>query len=229
MTTLAPEGYGDLVDLIGAEVRTTRLRAVRAANTELVTMYRRIGRQILQHQQAEPWGSGVITRPASDLHREFPGMTGLSATNLQYMRAFAAAWTTGPISPQLVGKSPWGHIRALLDQLADPDLRYAARDAAHGRSRQVLEHATGLHRRIGADAGNFTDHLDPIDADHAREIVKDPYVFDFLDLTERSRERAIVQIAAAFTGTLEPTTSALAHSTDDDGQLAADDATDPQP
>jgi len=57
----------------------------------------------------------------------------------------------------------------------------------------VLEHhiATGLHRRIGAAPSNFADHLEPVDADQAQEIVKDPYVFDFLDLTERSRERAI--------------------------------------
>ncbi len=33
--SLVPDGYSGLVDLIGVEVRTTRLRAARAANTEL--------------------------------------------------------------------------------------------------------------------------------------------------------------------------------------------------
>jgi ubiquinone biosynthesis protein COQ9 len=98
---LVPEGYGDLVGLIGAEVRTTRLRAARAANTELVRMNWRIGRLILERQQTQPWGSAVIRKLAADLRREFP-MTGLSATNLQYMRAFAAAWTSEPIPPQPV-------------------------------------------------------------------------------------------------------------------------------
>jgi len=51
VTPLVPEGYGDLVGLIGAEVLMTRLRAVRAANTELVRMNWRIGRLILEHQQ----------------------------------------------------------------------------------------------------------------------------------------------------------------------------------
>jgi predicted nuclease of restriction endonuclease-like (RecB) superfamily len=195
VTSLVPEGYGDLVGLIGAEVRTTRLRAARAANTELVRMNWRIGRLILERQQIQPWGSAVIRQLAADLRREFPDMTGLSATNLQYMRAFAAAWTTEPISPQPVGKLPWGHVRTLLDQLDDPNLRdwYAERDVGNGWSRQVLEHhiATGLHRRIGAAPSNFTEHLDEVDADQAQEIVKDPYVFDFLDLAERSRERVI--------------------------------------
>jgi predicted nuclease of restriction endonuclease-like (RecB) superfamily len=196
VVSLVPDGYGDLVDLIGAEVRTTRLRAARAANTELVAMNWRIGRLILERQQVEPWGSGVIKRLALDLRREFPGMTGLSATNLQYMRAFAAAWPDqDAISQRSVGKLPWGHICTLLDQLDSPDLRewYAERDAVNSWSRPVLEHhiATGLHRRVGAAPSNFTDHLEPVDADQAQEIVKDPYVFDFLDLAERSRERAI--------------------------------------
>jgi predicted nuclease of restriction endonuclease-like (RecB) superfamily len=154
-------------------------------------IYWRIGRLILERQRTQPWGSAVIRRLALDLRREFPDMTGLSATNLQYMRAFAAAW---PDFPTGCGKLPRGHIRTLL-QLNDLTLRdwYAERDAVNGWSRQVLEHhiATGLHRRVGSAPSNFVDHLDPVDADQAQEIVKDPYVFDFLDLAERSRERAI--------------------------------------
>ena len=118
MTSLStvPDGYGGLVDAVGVEVRTTRLRAARSANTVLVRLYWRIGRLILDRQQAQPWGSKVIRQLAADLRREFPDMTGLSATNLQYMRAFAAAWSAEPISPQPVGTLPWGHVRALLAQ-----------------------------------------------------------------------------------------------------------------
>jgi hypothetical protein len=66
-------------------------------------MYWRIGRLILIRQENEPCGSGVIKRLAGDLRREFPDMKGLSPTNLQYMRAFAAAWPgTDPISQRVV-------------------------------------------------------------------------------------------------------------------------------
>jgi len=208
---VVPASYGDLLGRISSEVRSTRLRAARAVNSELVAMNWRIGQLILRRQENEPWGSGVIKQLAADLRREFPSMTGLSATNLQYMRAFAAAWPT-VISPLAVGKLPWGHVRTLLDQLKDPALRdwYAQRDATNGWSRPVLEHhiATGLHRRIGAAPSNFADHLDPVDADQAQEIVKDPYVFDFLDLTERSHERAIEQ---ALTDRLQETLAELGH------------------
>jgi predicted nuclease of restriction endonuclease-like (RecB) superfamily len=127
------------------------------------------------------------------------------------MRAFAAAWPgTDLISQRAVGKLPWGHVCTLLDQVKDQGLRdwYADRDVRNGWSRQVLEHhvATGLHQRIGAAPSNFDRHLDPVDADQAREIVRDPYVFDFLDLTERSTERALEQ---ALTDRLQDTLAEL--------------------
>jgi len=208
---LVPGGYGDLLAQIATEVRVARLRAARTVNSELLALYWRIGQLILIRQESEPWGSGVIKRLATDLRREFPDMKGLSPTNLQYMRAFAAAWPgTDPISLRPVGKLPWGHVCTLLNQVKDPALRdwYADRDARNGWSRPVLEHhvATGLHHRIGAAPSNFDQHLDPVDADQAREIVRDPYVFDFLDLTERSTERALEQ---ALTDRLQDTLAEL--------------------
>jgi predicted nuclease of restriction endonuclease-like (RecB) superfamily len=206
---LVPGGYGDLLAQIKSEVRVTRLQVARTANSELLAMYWRIGRLILSRQETEPWGSGVIKRLSRDLRGEFPDMKGLSPTNLQYMRAFAAAWPNA-ISQRPVGKLPWGHVCTLLDQVRDPALRdwYADRDARNGWSRPVLEHhvATGLHQRVGAAPSNFDQQLDPLDADQAREIVRDPYIFDFLDLTERSTERALEQ---ALTDRLQDTLAEL--------------------
>ncbi len=54
------------------------------------------------------WGAKVIERLAADLHREFPGMTGFSRTNLLYMRAFAEAWPKESFVQQVVGQIPWG-------------------------------------------------------------------------------------------------------------------------
>ena len=163
---LVPGGYGDLLEQITSEVRVARLRAARTVSSELLALYWRIGRLILIRQENEPWGSGVIKRLANDLRREFPDTKGLSPTNLQYMRASAAAWPdTDPISQRPVGKLPWGHVCTLLDQVKDPALRdwYADRDARDGWSRPVLEHhvATGLHQRVGAAPSNFDQHLDP--------------------------------------------------------------------
>jgi hypothetical protein len=66
-----------------------------------------IGRDILDRQNREGWGTKVIERLAQDLRSAFPGMRGFSRANLMYMRAFAEAWTDVAIVQQAVGQLPW--------------------------------------------------------------------------------------------------------------------------
>lgn len=93
------------------------------------------------------------------MRREFPEQTGLSRTNLLYMRSFAAAWPDRAIVPQLVGQLPWGHNRELLDKLDDPALRewYAREAVERGWSRNVLTNQimSNLHERAGLAPSNF--------------------------------------------------------------------------
>ena len=63
-----------------------------SVNRVLVLLYRGTGRDILARQESEGWRAKVVDRFAPDLGRAFPEMTGLSARNLKYMRAFTEAW-----------------------------------------------------------------------------------------------------------------------------------------
>ena len=208
-----PAGYSSLLAQVRREVTDARVKATRAANTELLGLYWRIGRLILAQQDQQGWGTKVIGRLSSDLQASFPGSTGFSPSNLQYMRGFAAAWPGDPTSLQGVGKSaadsaqpvslrsvgklPWGHVHTLLDKIKDQDARnwYAAADAENGWSRAVLEHhiATDLRSRSRGAPSNFAEQLLPQDSDQTAALLKDPYIFDFLDLADRASERAIEQ------------------------------------
>ena len=70
-------------------------RAALAANAELIQLYWQIGRDILERQARQGWGSKVIERLARDLRMAFPEMKGFSRANLLYMRAFAEVCMTG--------------------------------------------------------------------------------------------------------------------------------------
>src|SRR5689334_18025090 len=91
-STDIPQGYSVLLGELQELIRSARFRAALAVNYELIMLYWGIGRDILARQQTEGWGTRVIDRLADDLHRAFPDMTGLSARNLKYMRAFAQAY-----------------------------------------------------------------------------------------------------------------------------------------
>ena len=118
-----PSDYADLLAEIKTRVRTAQVRAAFAVSRELILLYWSIGRDILNRQQSEGWGTKVIERLAKDLGTEFPGVEGFSSRNLKYMRSFAEAWPEAEIVPQLVALLPWGHLRVLLDRLKERETR----------------------------------------------------------------------------------------------------------
>lgn len=192
---LLPAGYEELLGQLKERIRSARLRASLAANREMVLLYWQIGRDILARQAQKGWGAKVIDRLAADLHQTFPDMTGLSPRNLKYTRAFAAAWTDEPIVQQAAAQIPWFHNCVLLDKVKDPHERlwYARATVEHGWSRAVLVHwiESDLFRRQGKATTNFVKSLPAPESDLAREILKDPYKFEFLAMAGDVEERAL--------------------------------------
>lgn len=139
---IVPIGYEQLLRDLKDRIRLVQVKAALAVNRELVLLYWHIGREILQRQGQEGWGTKVIERLAKDLKQEFPEMKGFSRTNLLYMRAFAEAWDDEQIVQQIVGQIPWGHNVRLLDKASNRKERlwYAQQAIANGWSRAVLEH-----------------------------------------------------------------------------------------
>ena len=190
------DNYGSFLESLKTRVRSAQTQARRTVNTQLISLYWSIGHDILDRQEQEEWGSGVIGRLAADLHAEFPDMKGLSRSNLFYMRGFAAAWPES-IVQQPVGQLPWGHITVLLDKKLDPEARdwYAAAAVEHGWSRNVLMNMimNKTLERSGAAPSNFAQQLISPDSELAQQIAKDPYNFDFLGLSGEVAERDLEQ------------------------------------
>lgn len=88
-----PEDYPQFLDELEAQVRRARLRATRAANTELLILYWTLGHSLLERQHVHGWGSKVVDQLARDLRSEFLHMRGLSRRNLFYMRSFSTSST----------------------------------------------------------------------------------------------------------------------------------------
>ena len=76
---------------------------------------------------------------------------------------------------------------------AEERLWYARAAVANGWSRNVLVHwiESDLHKRQGRASTNFERSLPAPQSDLARELLKDPYNFDFLTLTQETEEREI--------------------------------------
>ncbi len=185
-----PKNYASLLASLKERIRAAQLRAAIAVNHELVTLYWHIGKEILERQGKEGWGSKVVEHLAKDLHKEFPGMGGLSDRNLKYMRAMAEAYTDGSIVQQLVAQLPWGHNILLLTKVKKSEHRqwYAQATITNGWSRAVLQAqvTTHAHRRQGKAVTNFKRTLPAERSDLAQQTLKDPYTFEFLNLPRTS-------------------------------------------
>jgi predicted nuclease of restriction endonuclease-like (RecB) superfamily len=190
-----PADYALTLVALKKEIRESRLRTVLSANAAMVTAYWEVGRIILGRQEKEGWGARVIDRLSADLRQSFPDMQGLSARNLKYMRAFAAAWPDPAIVQRTVARIPWRQNIALLEQLSDPKTRlwYASQTLRHGWTQPILslQIESALHERQGKAVSNFPATLPPAESDLAAQVFKDPYLFDFLGTADERREREV--------------------------------------
>jgi predicted nuclease of restriction endonuclease-like (RecB) superfamily len=190
-----PDGYAEWLTDLKSRIHASQQRATLAVNRELIQLYWQIGRDILDRQARQGWGTKVIDRLSEDLRTTFPEMKGFSPRNLKYMRAFAEAWPDEAIVQGVLAQLPWYHHLALLDKLSGPVERqwYAAKAMEHNWSRNILvmQIETRLMERSGSAITNFQASLPKPLSDLARESLKDPYRFDFLGLTEQAQEREI--------------------------------------
>lgn len=185
--------YRSWLTSLKERIRIDQTRAVAAVNSELVLLYWQIGRDILERQKAQGWGAKVIDQLAADLRHEFPEMKGFSPRNLKYMRAFAEAWPDRQFVQQVVAQLPWGHNVRILDTISDHTERkwYVHSALEHGWSRNVLVHQieTRAHERQGAAITNFKVALPSPQSELAQQLIKDPYMLDFLTLATDAKER----------------------------------------
>lgn len=192
MNTL-PDSYPTLLNDLKERIRHSQVKAALAVNRELVLLYWHIGKEIIQRQQQEGWGSKVIQRLSDDLRKTFPSMKGLSSRNLKYMRAFAENWPEEEFVHQLGAQIPWKHNCTLMDKIKDREQRlwYINKTIENGWSRNILEHHIGanLYQRSGSAITNFANVLPQTQSDLANQLIKDPYHLDFLDITQEAKER----------------------------------------
>jgi predicted nuclease of restriction endonuclease-like (RecB) superfamily len=193
-----PAGYPEFLAQVKSRIAEARTKAVLAANSALIELYWEIGNEILTRSAREGWGSKVVGRLEADLRREFSDMTGLSRRNLLYMRALAEAWPGPeqggkPIVQRPVAQLPWGHNILLLTKLKrlDDRLWYAEQAVAQGWSKPVLQAqlATDLRGRKGKALSTFEQALPAPDSELVRDVIKDPYHFEFLSLGPEAKER----------------------------------------
>lgn len=94
---MLPDGYNDWRKDIISLIERSKLKAILSVNAELLTLYWKIGSDILTKQKRLGWGAQVIDRLSEDLSKTFPDDRGYSVRNLRNMKRFAMKYPDFPI------------------------------------------------------------------------------------------------------------------------------------
>ncbi len=191
--------YSALLQDIKTRIHRGQQKVAHSISTELTEMYWDIGNMIHERQQNEGWGAGIIPRLANDIVNELPEVKGFSERNLKRMlrfyREYAASEVADGKVPQAVAQLPWSHNALLIERVKDVRARlwYAEQIMIEGWSRNSLMQMikNNVFERQGAAVSNFTKRLPEIQSNLAQQTLKDPYVFDFLTLSEPFKEREL--------------------------------------
>lgn len=188
--------YIQVLDELKVKIRTAQVKAALSVNSQMVILYWEIGKTILERQKQAGWGAKIVETLAKDLQSSFPNMKGLSDRNLKYMRKFAETYPDFEIVQEVLAQITWYHNIALLDKVKDgtKQIWYAKKTVENGWSRNILVHQieSKLYDRQALGNNKTTNFLTALPAPQSelvQEVIKDPYNFDFLTLSEKSQEK----------------------------------------
>jgi predicted nuclease of restriction endonuclease-like (RecB) superfamily len=199
--------YVNWLKELKSKIQNVQLKAAVSVNKELLTFYWSLGEDIVIRQKNSKWGEGFIKQLSRDLSSSFPDMKGFSFSNLKYIKQWYLFYSDSfEKSQQAVGfilegqqlvaqitQIPWGHNIKIITKCKTKEeaLFYVNNTMKNNWSRSVLEHQieSGLWQREGTAITNFSETLPKNQSDLAKEVLKDPYIFDFLSLSKEHNER----------------------------------------
>ncbi len=183
-----------------------REKAYKAVNFAMVEAYWNVGKLIVEAQDGNEradYGDYILKNLSKELTAEFG--KGFTVTNLKYMRQF---YQTFPISHALRDQLSWTHYRLLM-KLENEEIRnFYIEECIEGNwSTRQLERQinTFYYQRILASQNKqiVRNEINKLEKGiQAEDIIKDPFVLEFMGLTDH-RDFTEIEVEKALMDNLQ--------------------------
>lgn len=173
-------------------LENARKNVAQQVNTQLLTTYWNIGRIIVEYEQQNQiradYGKQTLRELSKELTREFG--KGFSRSNLQNMRAFYLAYEK---CQTVSGKLSWSHYCELLSIMDENKRSFYEKESINsGWSVRELKRQidSSLYERLLLSSGDANKEKvlslaqKGIEINQPADIIRDPYVFEFLGVPE---------------------------------------------
>lgn len=183
-----------------------RQKAYQAINSAMVEAYWLIGKRIVEEEQngkeRAEYGEAVLKNLSVALTEEFG--KGFSYANLRNFRQFYLTYPNKENCYALRSKLTWTHIRLIM-RIENSEVReYYIKEASEQNwSSRVLERNinTFYYQRLlsSQNKGEALQHSTTLEKSSSADFIKDPYVFEFLNIpqpinaTENKIEAALIK------------------------------------
>jgi predicted nuclease of restriction endonuclease-like (RecB) superfamily len=188
------QSFATLFESIKTTLETARTKAQQSINFLMVEAYWQVGRLIVEEQQQgqerAKYGEGLIKELSLQLSKEFG--KGYSKRNLHNM---VKLYQTFPMVQTLSAQLSWSHYLLILKIENQPARNWYIQEcAASNWSVRALERQINSHyferlllskdkQAVAHEADDKTQTLKYT----AKEFIKDPYVLEFLNLSQNDR------------------------------------------
>ena len=110
--------YKQWIRELKSRYRRSQIKAAVKVNHEMLAYYWQLGRDIVQLQAEQRWGSGLMRSLSQDLKQELPDATGLTLSNLYYCKKFYLLYNEQVAKfPQVVGKLESKDVKQIIPQV----------------------------------------------------------------------------------------------------------------
>lgn len=210
--SILDKDYVQWIKELSSRYRRSQIKAAVKVNQEVLKFYWELGRDIVERDAENHYGSKFYITLSRDLKAEIQNASGLSERNLRYTKKFylmyedvvkmlqqVVADSKEQILQQVAAKLfmlPWGHHLLLIDKFPNQPEKawfYLCESINEGWSRNMLLNFldTDLYERQGKALTNFKQTLPNETSELAQELTKDPYDFAFTGVTGRYNERLL--------------------------------------
>lgn len=175
--------FSDIIQII----KNARNNAIKAVNSELISLYWNVGAYISQKIEVSEWGQSVVKELSEFIIKTEPEIRGFSDKNLWRMKQFYETYKDSPKLSPMVREISWSHNMVIFSRCktAEEQEFYLKITKQEGYSKRELERqiSASLFERTMVGHSKLSPALREIDSELVNTF-KDTYVFDFLNLPD---------------------------------------------